>query len=283
MISHQTLRRLVYFAAIADAGSIRGAAERLNLSVPVVSEALSDLEAELGVSLAIRTTRHFALTEAGVETQGKAQEILDTAQSLTDLTSLDKPLTGRLSLTVPVELAAFWLPSIISVFQAKHPDVTFDIDVTDGLVDLRASRIELAIRTDYVAPGAKTRSALNLPLVLVASEHVEIDAGGTIPLPLIDSRSDRALLATRKTDGSVTALNFTQIHKITNRSAGLQMAQAGIGAIMVMRGSVEAELKQGGLIELLPELDFGSVDLNCLFRDRLPSQCAQVFAAESGL
>ncbi|MEM9218503.1 MAG: LysR family transcriptional regulator [Cyanobacteria bacterium P01_F01_bin.150] len=46
--SYQTLRRLAYFATIADVGSIRGAASRLGLSVPVVSTALAELEAEHG-------------------------------------------------------------------------------------------------------------------------------------------------------------------------------------------------------------------------------------------
>lgn len=283
MISHQTLRRLVYFAAIADAGSIRGAAKRLNLSVPVLSEALSELEAELGVSLATRTTRRFVLSEAGIRTQAAAQHIVDTAQGLTDLTAPNAPLSGKLGITIPVELAEFWLPQKVNSFHSLHPDVMFDIDVTDSLIDLRSSEIEIAIRTDYINPGEKSRTGINLPLILVASSSVFIDSNGCVDLPLIDSKVDRQLVATSRLKGNVQPITFAQTHRITNRSAGLQMARAGFGAIMVMRGSVENDLATGSLAETFPEFDFGSIDLECHFRDRLPSRTAQVFAHEVGL
>jgi len=283
MVSHQTLRRLVYFAAIAEAGSIRGAAARLNLSVPVLSEALSELEAELGVTLATRTTRSFKLTQAGERTQIAAQDILDRAKGLSELTSTDRPLQGGLSLTVPVEIAGFWLPRLLGGFRAKHPKVIFDIDVTDSVVDLRASKIEAAIRTEYVAPAQESQSRVNLPLVVVAAASAVVDSEGTVNTPLIDSRADRKLLATSRHDGSILPLTFAQTHQVTNRSAGLQMARNGFGAIMVMRGSVSADLESGELIEILPTYDFGSIDLNCHFRDRLPSLTAQTFAREIGL
>lgn len=283
MVSHQTLRRLIYFAGIAEAGSIRGAAARLNLSVPVLSEALSELEAELGVSLAARTTRHFELTQAGIRTQAVAKEILDRAEALTDLTPNERPLEGTLSLTVPAEIAGFWLPQKIKAFKAKHRQVTFDVDVADRVVDLRAGTIEMSIRAEYVSPGEQSRSAINLPLVVVASRSVPVGPDGIVDLPLIDSKADRMLVATSRDDGSLLSLKFLQTDKVTNRLAGLQMARSGIGAVMVMRGSVAADLEQGDLVEILPDHEFGSIDLKCHFRDCLPSALCQTFARETGL
>lgn len=283
MISHQTLRRLVYFAAIADAGSIRGAATRLNLSVPVLSEALSELEAELGVSLATRTTRHFELTEAGERTQLAAQTILESANGLSDLTSTTPQLDGTLCLTVPVEVAGFWLPQKLKAFRQKHPKVTFDVDVTDDVIDLRTSKVEVAIRTDYVPPHAPPRSAVNLPLVVVANGAIAVGEDGVVEMPLIDSQTDRKLFATPRDGGAMCPLTFSRTDRITNRSAALQLARHGLGAVMVMRGSVVSELASGALSAILPDHDFGSVDLNCQFRDRLPSQTALIFAREIGL
>jgi DNA-binding transcriptional LysR family regulator len=282
MISHQTLRRLVYFAAIAETGSIRGAATRLGLSVPVVSEALSELEADLGVSLATRTTRRFALTEAGIRAHAAAQQILETAQGLSDLTSDRQPLEGTLGITLPVELASFWLPERIKAFRAEHPNIVFDIDFTDAVIDLRAGTVEVAIRTDYVAPGDLSRSTENLPLVVVASTPAAVDATGAVPLPLIDSLLDRKILATSPS-GDVLPLIFTQTHRVTNRSAALALARAGVGAVRVMRGSVEADLVTGALVELLPGFAVGSLDLNAHFRDRLPGKEAQAFVTSFSL
>lgn len=273
----------MYFAAIADAGSIRGAASRLNLSVPVLSEALSELEEELGVSLATRTTRRFELTHAGESTQIVAQRILDAASGLTELASEAQTLVGTLSVTVPVELAGFWLPNKIKEFRMRHPKVLFRIDVTDEVVDLRASKTEIAIRTVYVAPGGECRSAINLPLVVVANRSATIMEDGKVDMPLIDSNPDRRLVATPRNGEKVLPLSFIQTDQITNRSAGLQLARSGFGATMVMKGSVAADLENGKLVELLPEHDFGSIDLKCRFRDRLPSQTALTFVREIGL
>ncbi|MDW3223463.1 MAG: LysR family transcriptional regulator [Paracoccaceae bacterium] len=282
MISHQTLRRLIYFAAIGEAGSIRGAALRLNLSVPVLSEALSELEEELGISLATRTTRRFALTEAGVQAHSAAQQILATASGLSSLTSEEQPLVGTLGITLPVELAGFWLPEKILAFQKDHPKVVFDIDVTDTVIDLHAGMIEVAIRTDYIAPGERSRSSENLPLVVVAKNAVDVDSTGAVSIPLIDSQLDRKLLATAQ-DGRVLPLRFTQTLRVTSRAAALALARAGIGAVMVMRGSVEVELASGALVEVLPDFKFGSIDLKTHFRDRMPGRAAQMFVASLGL
>ncbi|WP_299874099.1 LysR family transcriptional regulator [uncultured Sulfitobacter sp.] len=282
MASHQTLRRLVYFAAIAQTGSIRGAAARLNLSVPVLSEALSELEAELGVSLATRTTRRFALTEAGVHAHAAAQRIIETAEGLTDLTSDAQPLVGTLAITLPVELAGFWLPERILAFRAAHPDVVFDIDVTDSVIDLHAGAVEVAIRADYVAPGASSRSSQNLPLVVVARAPVNVSPKGAVAGALIDSQLDRKLVATSP-EGSPLPLHFFQTLRVTNRAAALGLARAGVGAVMVMRGSVEAELATGALVEVLPGFDFGSIDVMIRFRDRMPGKVARRFVASLDL
>uniref|UniRef100_A0AAN0MM95 LysR family transcriptional regulator n=1 Tax=Yoonia rhodophyticola TaxID=3137370 RepID=A0AAN0MM95_9RHOB len=179
-MSHQTLRRLVYFATIADVGSIRGAAAQLGLSVPVVSEALSQLEAELDVSLATRTTPRFELTAAGLRTQAAAQKILQTAYDLTDTLSDNQPLSGTLGITLPVELAGFWLPAKIRTFGKLHPDIQFDIDVTDTVLDLHAGPIELAIRTDYIAADAQARMPADLQLVVVTRQDIAVGPDGAV-------------------------------------------------------------------------------------------------------
>lgn len=282
MTSHQTLRRLTYFAAIAEAGSIRGAAKKLNLSVPVLSEALSELEAELGVSLATRTTRRFALTVAGARAQTAAQNILETAHRLSDLTSDDQPLTGKLGITIPVELAGFWLPEKLKRFVRAHPCVVFDVDVTDAVLDIRSSPIEVAIRTEYVPPAGTCSPPDALDLVVVANSAVGVDPSEAIDLPLIDSQFDRRLLATAS-DGRVLPVSFQETFRVTNRAAALALARQGVGAVMVMRGSVSQELAEGALFEVLPDLDFGSIKLNALFRDRMPGRAVEAFVKSVGL
>jgi len=181
-----------------------------------------------------------------------------------------------------VELAGFWLPEKIKAFRADHPNVVFDITVTDSIIELQAGAIEVAIRTDYVAPGGRSKSIQNLPLVVVAKSAVQIAPDGAVPISLIDSQLDRRLLAT-SSQGTVLPLSFPQTIRVTNRATALGLVRHGIGAAMVMRGSVEAELASGDLVQVLPDFEFGSIDLKAHFRDRLPGKSAQEFVASIGL
>src|SRR3546814_4646477 len=59
------IRQLRYFVAMAEAGSLAKASERLNISQPALSVHLANLEAELGTTLVTRSNRGVELTEDG--------------------------------------------------------------------------------------------------------------------------------------------------------------------------------------------------------------------------
>ena len=75
-----TLNQLLVFRAIAESHSIRGAARRLGLSAPSVSQTLRQLEAEVGLPLFKRTTRQMALTDAGEQLVAGAFGALATVE-----------------------------------------------------------------------------------------------------------------------------------------------------------------------------------------------------------
>ena len=65
MFSSERLKGIDVFVCVADAGSFRAAAERLNLTASAISKAIARLEDRLQVRLFERTTRRLALTDAG--------------------------------------------------------------------------------------------------------------------------------------------------------------------------------------------------------------------------
>ena len=119
-ISYQSLRRLAYFEAIAQAGSIRGAAQRLSLSVPVLSAALSELEEELNVTLAVRSTRSLELTDAGQRVYHDASLMMEAAFSALDHTDENQHLSGTVGVTMVAELALHF-PDFFGVWKLVLP------------------------------------------------------------------------------------------------------------------------------------------------------------------
>ncbi|WP_420333200.1 LysR family transcriptional regulator [Roseibium sp.] len=279
--SAQTLRRMTYFAAIAEAGSIRGAAEQLNVSVPVVSEALSDLEDELDVTLAVRTTRKLQLTQTGVEFYAAVTEMLSAAHKALDTVAKDRPVSGKISITLPVELAAHWLPERIASFQQVHPEVAFKIEANDQVTGLKGSAFDMAVRAAYAPPGRTEPGFEQLPLIAVARTVPQIcsEAGvkRVISLPFLKAYGVERIDIADADSGQVFQLISEQVIEINNRDAAIAMARKGLGFALVTRAAVAEDLAPGRLLNILPGADFGQVALRCLMRDRLPSPAAEAF------
>lgn len=119
-----TIRQLQFFLAVAEQGSVSGAARNLSISQSSVTEALKALEADLGVELFLRRSRGLEITHAGHQFLRHARKILEDvsdARSIFD-PSRDAP-RGRLSLGVTTLVAGYVLSEILSRFRRANPQV----------------------------------------------------------------------------------------------------------------------------------------------------------------
>ena len=148
MIEH--LKSIAIFAAVVEAQSFRGAANRLNLSPSVISEHVSHLERELGVALLYRSTRSLSLTEKGKHLYPKARKMLEHAREGLDAftQSATRKLT-KLRIALPATMNAHPLTSRIAAFAMLHPGVKINLYSSDHQADLQADGIDLAIRMGY--------------------------------------------------------------------------------------------------------------------------------------
>lgn len=89
-----TLQQLRYAISVADSGSMNEAAKRLFISQPSLSEAMKELEEEIGIQLFLRSNRGIRLTQEGEEFLGYARQVLDQYQLLEhryiDKTNMEK-------------------------------------------------------------------------------------------------------------------------------------------------------------------------------------------------
>lgn len=137
------------FVAVADAGSIRAAAAKLNVQPPAVSQSLGKLEEELGTILFQRSTRALNITDAGRTLLAAARPGMATIQDgLEALSSESKSPEGLIRLTAPLFVLESVLLEAIADFQRLFPDITFDLDASDRLDSLVEDGFDAGIRLE---------------------------------------------------------------------------------------------------------------------------------------
>ncbi|MDF2566083.1 MAG: transcriptional regulator, LysR family [Massilibacillus sp.] len=123
------IRKLQYFLAVAEEGQITKAANRLHMAQPPLSQQLKLLEAELGVKLIERNTRHsIRLTDAGQALRNRAEQILALVdETVTEL----KDSTKMMQETLSVGISSTWdnpfLPDRICSFRKHYPKINFQL------------------------------------------------------------------------------------------------------------------------------------------------------------
>jgi DNA-binding transcriptional LysR family regulator len=135
------------FLAVARARGFREGARVSGSSASRLSEAVSRLEAQLGVRLLHRTTRSVVPTEAGdllLERLGPALTEIDSTLDLVNVFR-DKP-AGTLRLNVPLSAARLVLPAIVPAFLSAYPDIRMEVISEESFVDVLAAGCDAGIR-----------------------------------------------------------------------------------------------------------------------------------------
>lgn len=116
------LSTLEYFIAVAEAGSITAAAQKLHVAQPSLTKSLQSLEQEIGVQLLYRSSSGVRVTEAGQRVLLDAKQITELCHSWKELASLNT--LQQVNIYSHISLAGFLFPDIILRFREKHPEIT---------------------------------------------------------------------------------------------------------------------------------------------------------------
>jgi DNA-binding transcriptional LysR family regulator len=166
------VEKIQVFLAVATLGAFGAAARQLNMSPPVVTRLVAELETELGVQLLVRTTRKVALTQAGRQFLGKSKEALDLLQQAEAFVRAEQnSLVGDLRVNAPMSFGLHFMASVAGQFRSLHPKVKLKLSLTDSFIDILTADVDMALRISEPPKDKSTiwRKICPVPRVAVAS------------------------------------------------------------------------------------------------------------------
>ena len=159
------------FVSVVETGSFSAASERQGIAISAVSRRVDELEARLGVSLTQRSTRGVKPTEKGREYYAKCLRILsDLNETDNAVSGKDGPIKGLIRVACPPAFGLRHLAPLANEFAASHPEIQFDIEMSDRPVDLAEGGFDFAIRLgDADDPTLMSEPLFSVHYVVAAS------------------------------------------------------------------------------------------------------------------
>lgn len=267
---------LQLFNRIVELGSFTAAAEILDLPRATATHAIKQLESRLGVRLLDRTTRQVRPTPDGQAFYERSKRILadleDAELSLS--TRMDNP-TGTLRLDVHGVHATMIILPRFAEFRARYPNIDVVLSSGDRLVDLVREGIDCVIRAGQPRDSSLAiRKLAELPEIICASpEYLERYGAPEHPRELAqhagvgffsrgnDSRYPFSVVL----DGEVQTFQARGWMSVSDAECYTSAALAGCGLIQAPQFRLEAYIKAGRLVQVLPQWQCPAIPVSALY------------------
>lgn len=247
------------FARVAATGSQTEAARQLGLSSSVISKRLTRLEERMAVRLLRRTTRRLSLTEEGrafYEQISAALTLIEEAEAAA--AGGATRATGVLKVTAPTAFARLHIAPRLKELLDAHPDLKLNLTLSDEVVDLVGTEIDVAVRIGTPPDSSliARRLAPNRRFLCGAPSYIE--RYGT-PETLADLSRHRLLAASSnirwRLEGPEGVIVHRPISVVETNSSEVvrEMVVSGAGIGLRSTWDVTDELKRGALVRVLPQ------------------------------
>lgn len=252
------------FLQVVRSHGFSHAAAALGKSTSSVSRAVSELEAHLGAQLLTRTTRCLHLTEAGALYLRHAEALLAAQRAGHDAVA---ELTGgvprgHLRVSMPVAVGERLFGPHLPELRSRHPELRFDVDLSDQLVPLVEGGYDLAIRVGRLADSSLRAQLLGrVPVRLVASPtYLESASAPKRPLELREhdyitlgpEGGPAEWVFHHRRDHRVERVEVEGIVHTSSAPLAAQLAESGLGVLRIIEWVVRDALREGSLVEVLP-------------------------------
>ncbi len=278
------------FARVAQLGSFSAAARSLLLPVSTVSRKVAALEARLGLGLMKRTTRRLSLTEHGVRLyEACAPHVQGIEEAQAGLTQARAQLEGLLHVSAPLALGRGEFIGFIAGFLTRNPRIRINVVITNQVLDLVTSHVDVAIRYGELPDSSLIARRLGTShrVLVAAPEYLRREG---VPRKPDDLREHRCVLFASKTEeaewqlqegrqrarvrvsGTVCANNFETVNELAARGHGIAL----LPEAYVVAGTADGTLKR-----VLPQWKSPAIPVHAVYVNRkfVPAKL-QTFLAE---
>lgn len=281
------------FVAVADAGSLSAAGQRLGMPLTTVSRHLKALEEAVSVRLLTRTTRRLALTEPG-------RAYLDTCRRVLDeLGTAERHLAGekaephgQLALTAPILFGRLHVRPVVSAYLEAHPQMSVRMVLVNRVVNLVEEGLDLSIRIGRLPDSSMRATTLGSVRQICCASPRYLKCAGVPPEPkdLLDhqcitftsfSQPDRWVFPGGEAQGRRKVQNVAVEPRlvVNTAEAAIDAAKDGLGIVRVLSYQAQAALKDGSLRRVLEAFEPEPIPVSLVHReDRLPQAKVQTFS-----
>jgi len=272
------------FLAVAQERSFTRAARRLDITPTAVSKGIRALEKKHGVALFVRTTRSVSLTEAGTGLMTALQPAVGQIDdAFRELAHYQSRPSGHVRLTAPRSFGFLVARFLVPRMRAAYPDITFDLSLDDGMVDLVSAGYDAGIRLGQAIAQDMVAIRLSRPLawsIVAAPRYFEQSGMPALPHDLLRHQTLRYRFSTsgrlppwRLTGAEGELLLDTKALLTANDTQMLaEWARQGLGMAYLPDLEIAEDVRCGRLARVLTEFVPQSSGLFLYFPMRTQNQ-----------
>lgn len=259
------LAEIECFIAVVEAGSQLAASKRMNIAVSAIHRRIKDLESRLGVVLTRRTTLGTALTPEGRAYYERCLRVVaDLNEADARATGEMHKASGLIRITVPSAFGVRHLAPVMNRFSVDHPNIRFELNISDRHVDLIEDGYDLAIRIGGAEkPQLGSETVFKVPYVVCASpsfwEKYGFPAtpGELEGLPALVYRANSVPThwQFRSKGGKLTKVSITPRYVANNGEFLVEGAKAGLGVALEPTFVCGEALQSGALVAALADYE----------------------------
>jgi DNA-binding transcriptional LysR family regulator len=273
---------LGFFSALASAGSLSAAARELGITTPAVSKHLALMESRLGVALVVRTTRRMSLTPEGELYLANARRILADIDGMEAVLGVAKATPkGLLRVNATLGFGRSHVAPLISRFVRKHPQVEVQLQLSVNPPPLTEDAFDVCIRfgappdsrviARYIAPNRRLLCASPAYLARHGTPKVPNDLTRHNCIGIRQGEEAYGVwrLASGRGKSASTEAVKTRGNLTTNDGEiAVNWALDGHGILMRAEWDIERYLKNGRLVQVLPQHHTPDADIHAVYPQR---------------